>query len=321
MVHPTRTIKLNDGNDIPVLAFGTGTGTARNETVTAILSAFSTGYTFIDSAWSYKNQADTGRALKESGLLDPLRRGDVFVSTKGGDYDGEPEKFDAKAFLEQGLRELGVDYVDLFLIHADFLVGSIPGAWKQMEQLKKDGLTRSIGVSNFSTKSLEELLASCEIPPAVNQIELHPYAIAHYLPTLLPLCAKHSIAITAYGSLKPITSHTGGPVNPVVTRVAAERALGETDGQILLRWAQEVTGGTVVTTSGKEDRMKEQLAPFLRKSTAPPLTEEQKDAITKAGCEAPWRHWGNGYPYFMKGEGGVVACPPDADWRIKPAGR
>ncbi|WVQ79458.1 hypothetical protein IAT38_001557 [Cryptococcus sp. DSM 104549] len=319
-MHPVRTVTLNDGNIIPVIAFGTGTAQAWTDSAPVVLSALSAQYTHFDCAWHYKNQVHTGRALKESGVLGEKRekRGELFVSTKGGSFDGDPEEFDAGLFLRRGLKDLGLDYADLYIIHADILVGSVTKAWKQMEQLKKDGLARSIGVSNFSTKSLEEVLSICEIPPAVNQIEFHPYSLAHYLTTLIPLCRKHNITITAYGPLMSLVRHTGGPVDAVVRRVAEERALGETDGQVLLRWGQELTGGVVITTSGKKERMEEQVAPFLVESTAPALSKEHKDAIADAGRSAPFRFWGKGFPYFMKGEGGFMVCDPDATHRKKP---
>ncbi|ODO00652.1 hypothetical protein L198_02974 [Cryptococcus wingfieldii CBS 7118] len=308
-----RTVKLNDGSQIPVIAFGTGTAQAWTDSAPVVASALEAGYRHLDCAWHYKNQHHTGRAIKESGL----KREDVWVTSKAGSFDDDPADFDARKFLESCLKDLGVEYVDMYLIHADILVGSVKEAWKQMEQIKKDGLARSIGVSNFTTDSLAEILADCEVPPAINQIEFHPYSIAHYLPTLLPLCKKHDIKIAAYGPLMSIVRHKDGPVDDVVKRIAQERGLGETEGQVLLRWNQEITGGIVVTTSSKTERMTEQIQPFLIDSPAPPLSVEHRRAITQAGTSAPFRFWGQGFPYFMKGEGNFLVCHPDATHRNK----
>ena len=142
-------------------------------------------------------------------------------------------------------------------IHADVLVPSITAAWRDMEQLQRDGLARSIGVANFSTAALQAIVDQCEvgstlsqvsrqIVPAVNQIEFHPYSLPTY-GTLLPFCRKHGIVIGAYSTLYPLTRLSNGPVDIVVARTAFERDLGETPAQILLMWAQQSSGGYVVT--------------------------------------------------------------------------
>ena len=116
-----------------------------------------------------------------------------------------------------------------------------------MEKIRASGKARSIGVSNFSTDSLQAILDSCTVKPVINQVEFHPYALPHYLPSLLPLCQEHAILIGAYSSLLSLTRYTGRPVDDAVRQVVRERARGETQGQILLLWAQQVTGGVVVT--------------------------------------------------------------------------
>ncbi|ORY34977.1 NADP-dependent oxidoreductase domain-containing protein [Naematelia encephala] len=238
-----RTVRLNDGNEIPVIAFGTGTSQAWTDTSPVVSSALSNGLIHIDSAYHYKNAKFTGDAIRNSGL----HRDEFYVTTKGAAFEAEPDDFDARFYLTENLKDLGLEYVDLFLIHADILVGDVQKAWKQMEELKKEGLTRSIGVSNFSTKSLQAILDICEIPPALNQIEFHPYSLPTYLPTLLPLQAKHKIVTAAYAPLMSIVRHPNGPVDQVVLAIASARGRGETPGQVLLLWAQQITGGVVVT--------------------------------------------------------------------------
>ncbi len=135
-----------------------------------------------------------------------------------------------------------------------------------MEDLQREGLTRSIGVSNFSSKNLQAVLDSCtvslsiqpesslldltffpQIKPAVHQIEFHPYAVPTYLPKLLPLCREHRITIACYGPLVSIIRKRGGPLDEVAQTIAKERGHSETEGQILLAWAQQFSQGIVVT--------------------------------------------------------------------------
>ncbi|KAK6908957.1 hypothetical protein I203_102964 [Kwoniella mangroviensis CBS 8507] len=161
-----RTITLNDGVEIPVLAFGTGTAQAWTDTSPIVTLALQKGYRHFDCAWHYKNGVYTGKALKESGIP----REKIFITCKIGSFDDDPSEFDTRKFVDAVLKDLQVEYIDLLVLHADILVGSITQAWKAMEEIKKEGLARSIGLSNFSTKSLEEILSICEIKPSINQI-------------------------------------------------------------------------------------------------------------------------------------------------------
>ncbi|OCF77753.1 hypothetical protein I204_01753 [Kwoniella mangroviensis CBS 8886] len=328
-----RTITLNDGVEIPVLAFGTGcnlfsyivlsktsnqcvegrsTAQAWTDTSPIVTLALQKGYRHFDCAWHYKNGVYTGKALKESGIP----REKIFITCKIGSFDDDPSEFDTRKFVDAVLKDLQVEYIDLLVLHADILVGSITQAWKAMEEIKKEGLARSIGLSNFSTKSLEEILSICEIKPSINQIEFHPYSLSTYLPTLLPLCDKYDIKIAAYGSLMSLVRHRGGPVDEVVEHICHERGMKETGGQVLLRWAQQITEGIVITTTNKPDRMVEQILPFLEVISDNRLSQKHLDEIS--GAERPFRFWGTNWPYFMQGEGGIQACPEDATHRNKP---
>nr|XP_018260513.1 uncharacterized protein I303_07435 [Kwoniella dejecticola CBS 10117]OBR82671.1 hypothetical protein I303_07435 [Kwoniella dejecticola CBS 10117] len=298
------TIKLNDGVDVPVLAFGTGTAQAWTNTTAIVKLALEKGYRHFDCAWHYKNCVYTGRAIKQSGVP----REEIFITCKIGSFEDDPADFDVRTYLYCILKDL----------HADILVGDLTKAWRGMEQAKKVGLARSIGVSNCSTKSLEQILTVCEIKPSVNQIEFHPYSLPTYKPTLIPLCLGNDIKIAAYASLMSLVRHQGGPVDGVVQRISQERGNGETEGQILLRWSVQTSGGIVITTSSKAERMEEQLQPFLLESCAEDLSAEQLEEISKAGRAEPFRFWGKNWPYFMKGEGGIQACHEDATHRKKP---
>ncbi|WRT69443.1 uncharacterized protein IL334_006429 [Kwoniella shivajii] len=303
-----KSVKLNDGIEVPVIAFGIGTALAKIDTFSYVESALKHGYRHFDCAWHYRNGEYTGKAMRESGIP----REEIFISAKIGDFEGDPSEFNANQFTETLLKDLGVDYVDLLMLHADILVGSVTEAWKQMETLKERGLARSIGVSNFSTESLEKILKICKITPSVNQIEFHPYSLPTYLPTLIPLCKEHGIKIAAYGSLMSITRHQGGPVDQVVKLISEERGFGQSEGQILLKWAQQINGGIVITTTTKESRMAEQIKPFLDTPSYTDLSQEHIRDISDAGASAPFRNWGTNWPYFMKGEGGIEACAPNA---------
>ncbi|KAK1923789.1 NADP-dependent oxidoreductase domain-containing protein [Papiliotrema laurentii] len=258
-----RSVKLNDGNEIPMMAFGTGTTHAFDDCSAVVSRALESGYTHLDCAWWYKNQSSVASGIRAVGRS----RGDVCITSKAGDYHGEPELFDAEVFLEATLRDLCTDYVDTYLVgsvslssskldglstesdsyHADILVQQdVTKGWRQMEAIKKSGRARSIGVSNFSSQSLRTILASCEIPPAIHQVEFHPYSLFHYEASLLPLCREHHITIGAFAPLMSLSRRKGGPVDSAVEKVRQERGFAESESQILLLWAQQASGGIVV---------------------------------------------------------------------------
>ena len=133
------------------------------------------------------------------------------------------------------------------LIHSPFFAGkSLAKTWEALESLVHDGLTKSIGVSNFRAEDIEELSKTWKIPPAVNQIEFHPYVYhADNMLRLVDVLKKHDIKIESYGPQSPLFRSPGGPVDAVVERIAKEKHL--TPGQVLLLWAAQYTGGVVVT--------------------------------------------------------------------------
>ncbi|KAF9548284.1 Aldo/keto reductase [Agrocybe pediades] len=241
---PWDIIKFNDGNQIPGLGFGTWKIPVGDTTVDQVDQAISVGFSHIDTAQSYRNEAEAGKAIHESGLS----RDDIFITTKYSGLDG----LDIETSIRNSLKNLGVKYVDLYLIHHPRLaVPDIPTAWAQMEGLKNAGLVKSIGISNFEIKDVEILLASAKIPPAVNQIILHPYVYKKQAP-LLEYSAKKGILIEAYSPLIPVTQRPGGPVD-VPVKAAAKR-LGATEDQILLAWIK-AKGAVALTTSSKKSRL------------------------------------------------------------------
>jgi len=246
---PWDLVKLNDGNVIPSIGFGTWKIPVGRETTDQVDQAISIGFSHIDTAQAYRNETEAGLAIRESGL----GRDDIFITTKYSGLNG----LDIERSIHDSLKNLGVKYIDLYLIHHPGLaVPDIPTAWKKMEDLKNAGLVKSIGISNFNAEEVKILLASAKIKPAVNQILFHPYVYARQLP-ILEIGAAHNIVTEAYSALTPVTSHRGGPVDKPVKKIA-ERS-GATDDQVLLAWAK-AKGVVILTTSSKKYRLEGYLA-------------------------------------------------------------
>jgi len=266
---PFGTLTLNDGNKIPEIGFGTGTALYQKDATSEVVQALNHGFAHIDGAQLYLNEESIGKALKETGI----DRSKVYVTTK---YGG---KGDYRETLETSLKKLDLDYVDLYLIHSPtfFINGDFEGGWKALEKIKEDGLAKSIGVSNFNVQQLERVVKAAKIKPAVNQISYHPYNNAEHA-ALLEYAAKHNIIIESYGGLTPLTKKAGGPVDPVVNKIA-ER-LGATPGQVIMAWIK-AKGVVIVSTTSKKERLQE----YLAAGDLPPLTKEDVDAIDAAGSQ------------------------------------
>lgn len=226
--------------------------------------ALKQGYYHWDAAEVYANEESVGRALKECGLP----REKIYLTTKCGSAD--PRKA-----LEKSLKLLGTSYVDLYLIHSPHFVKDLGlgKSWEIMEALQKEGLAKSIGVSNYRVEDLKEVMKTAKVTPAANQVEFHPYVYEKAAP-LLAYCKEQGIHLECYGPLTPLVRAAGGPVDETVEKVA--KSLGATPGQVLLKWAQQVTGGVIVTTSSKPERLVEQLKTFTE---VPNLSQEQINEI------------------------------------------
>lgn len=162
-----KTVTLNNGIKMPILGFGVFQIYDKTECERSILDALEIGYRQIDTAASYQNEVAVGKAIRASGLP----REEVFVTSKLLIQDTGVEK--TKAAFEKSLKRLNVDYIDLYLIHQPF--GNVHGSWQAMEELYKEGKTRAIGVSNFQSDRVMDLICFNEITPAINQIETHPF--------------------------------------------------------------------------------------------------------------------------------------------------
>lgn len=214
MMTPTTTVSLTGGVGMPLLGFGTWqlTGRAGYE---AVLAALALGYRHIDTATIYGNEAEVGRAIRDSGIP----RAEIFVTTKvPPDRAGK-----ARHALAASLRALETDYVDLWLIHWPPRVGrGLAALWQEVVQARVDGLTRAAGVSNFSTAQIDEL---AELP-AVNQIPWSPF---DYDPVVMAQSRQRGVALEGYSAFKRSDLH-----HPVLTEVARVHAV--TAAQVVLRW-------------------------------------------------------------------------------------
>jgi len=231
---------LNNGFSMPLLGFGTFRLEAGVECRNAVRWALEAGYRLVDTAVIYNNELDVGLAVKESGVP----REDVFVTTKLWTSDFGFEKA-LKAF-DTSLKTLGLDYVDLYLIH--WPEGVLRNeSWKALEKLYKDGKCKSIGVSNYNIRHLEELLSFADITPAVNQVEFNPFL---YQKELLDYCRKHRIQLEAYRSLLKGLKMD----DKRLVEIAA--SYKKTPAQVLIRWALQHEVVAIPKSKNKE-RIKE----------------------------------------------------------------
>jgi 2,5-diketo-D-gluconate reductase A len=242
------TVHLNDTNDIPQLGFGVFQIDPR-ETVEAVRLALEVGYRHIDTAEMYGNEREVGEAIRASGL----DRAGVFVTSKLNNGAHRPD--DARAAFDRTLSALGLDHVDLFLVHwplPTLYDGDYVSTWRTLEEFKEDGRARSIGVSNFQVEHLQRLAAETDVVPAVNQIELHPYF--------------QNREVSAYGEAHGIATEAWSPIaqgavldDPAITAIA-ER-LERTPAQVVLRWHIQ-HGYIVFPKSVTPERIRENFALF-----------------------------------------------------------
>jgi diketogulonate reductase-like aldo/keto reductase len=207
---------LADGNESPLLGLGVWQVPNGPECENAVRWALELGYRHVDTAQAYGNEESVGRALRDSGVP----REEVFITTKFF-----PTREDPEAEAQRSLERLGVDQVDLYIIH--WPQGGPTWAWPGMERAQERGYARSIGVSNFSVSELDELWSVAEIPPVVNQVQFSPFK---YRRKLLQACAEHGVALEAYSPLG-----TGRHLSDKRVQEIADR-LGRTPAQVLLRW-------------------------------------------------------------------------------------
>jgi 2,5-diketo-D-gluconate reductase A len=241
-------IMLNNGQQIPQFGFGVFQ-IEPEDTVEAVVTALQAGYRHIDTAEGYGNEKQVGEAIAKSGV----DRSEVFITSKLSNDAHLPD--DARLAFEETLEALGTEFVDLFLIHWPLPTrydGDYVSTWKTLEEFYRDGRARSIGVSNFQPHHLRRLHSESEVPPAVNQIEVHPYLTQE---DVRAFCAEHQIAIEAWS---PIAQ---GQVlgDPEIVTIA-ERT-GKSPAQVVLRWHIE-RGDIVFPKSVTPARIRENIDIF-----------------------------------------------------------
>lgn len=215
-------VTLNNGLDIPQLGFGVWQ-VKNDEAAIAVAKALQVGYRSIDTAMIYRNENGVGKAIQQSGIP----REELFITTKVWNSD---HGFDTtlRAY-EESLEKLGLDYIDLYLIHWPTpKYDKYVDTYKAMEKLYHDGRVKAIGVCNFDIDHLERLLNECEVKPVLNQVECHPYLSQNELKAF---CAKHDIFVEAWSPLQQ-----GGEVleDEVVNTIAERHS--KTAAQVVLRW-------------------------------------------------------------------------------------
>lgn len=265
-----KTRTLTAGVEIPYLGFGTYL-IAAADAAAAVREAIRAGYRHIDTAEGYQNESGVGAGIEQALASEGLARSDLFVTTKlwpGNPAWGQAAKTTETTVtsLDASLARLGLDHVDLYLIHAPFEREQRLAQWRGLVELKRQGKARAIGVSNFSVKHLEELKAAGLPLPAANQIELHPWS---QKPELVRYLADHAITPIAYSSLVPLSTwrSAAGQASAKTDRMKADgesadapfkvmaRKYGVSEAQVLLRWAIQ-EGYPVLPKSTNPDRMR-----------------------------------------------------------------
>jgi len=217
-----KKIKLNNGIEIPAIGLGVFRLDDAKKAQETVEMALSSGYRHIDTAMIYGNEEAVGKAIKKSGIA----REDIFVTTKLWNDDQRSGKVNEA--IDASLKRLGLDYIDLYLVHWP-VKGTYIDVWKKMETLYKQGKARAIGVSNYLEHHLDDLLKEADVPPAVNQIECYPYLSQE---PLVDYCRSKNIRPEAWGPLGAAKSDI--LTNPVITGIAGKHA--KSPAQIVLRW-------------------------------------------------------------------------------------
>lgn len=229
--------KLNNGVEMPMLGLGVWESAEGDECESAVFEAIKAGYRHIDTAAAYGNERSIGKGIKKSGIS----REEIFVTTKlRNGAHGDPE-----GALNESLEKLQLDYVDVYLIH--WPVPERNESWKMFEKFLEEGKCRSIGVSNFTVRHLEELLKKSKVVPAVNQVEFTPYL---FQKELLEFCRSKGIQLEAYS---PLTR--GRKLNDSKL-VEIAKKYNKTPAQILLRWNLQ-HGIVIIPKSTKRERILE----------------------------------------------------------------
>lgn len=239
-------VTLNNGVEMPILGFGVFQIPDPEECERSVADALAVGYRLIDTAAAYGNEEAVGKAIRASGIP----REEIFVTTKLWIQDQGEER--AKAAFERSLQRLGLDYLDLYLIHQPF--GDVYGSWRAMEGMLRDGRVRAIGVSNHQPDRVMDLIVHNEVVPAVNQIEVHPFQQQVEARAFLQ---ENGIQIQAWAPFAE--GRNDMFTNPVLEEIAGKH--GKTVAQVILRW-QIQRGVAVIPKSVRRERIEENVNVF-----------------------------------------------------------
>lgn len=258
----TDCVTLNNGVKMPYLGFGVFQVPEGDEVINSVRYALKAGYRSIDTAWIYHNEEGVGTAIKESGIP----REELFITTKV--WNSHQGYDNTLAAFETSIKSLGLDYLDLYLIHW-------PGktkykeTWKALEKLYKEKRVRAIGVSNFKVHHLEDLLSDCEVIPALNQVECHPWLSQEELRSY---CAEKGIQVEAWAPLAKSKSLDDETIQSLASKH------GRTPAQIILRWHLQ-NGVVIIPKSVHENRIIENSKVFDFS-----LSEEDMERVNKLNC-------------------------------------
>ena len=242
---PIPTVTLNNGVEMPLLGFGVYQ-IPPEETEQTVATALEVGYRLLDTAASYGNEEAVGRAVRSSGIP----RDELFITTKLWIQD--PGEAIARAAFERSLEKLGLDHVDLYLIHQPF--GDYYSSWRAMQQLHHEGLIRAIGLANFYSDRLVDLIDHNEVTPAVNQIEVNPFFQRH---ADQELARTHGVQLEAWGGFAEGKNNLF--TNPVLTEIGD--SYGKSAAQVVLRWLIQRSVVTI-PKSVRRERMQQNLDVF-----------------------------------------------------------
>jgi 2,5-diketo-D-gluconate reductase A len=257
------TVTLNDGNALPAIGFGTS-GLRGDAAIEATAGALDAGYRLIDTAVNYENEREVGEALRRSGVPREELRVTSKIPGRHHAYD------DAIASTKESLERLGLDYLDLHLIHwPNPSQDQYVDAWRALVDLREQGLVRSIGVSNFTAEHLDRIIDATGVAPSVNQIEVHPLFPQ---PEMRRANAERGVITESWSPL----GKRQAPLAEAPVRAAAE-AHGVTPGQVILRW-QVQQGNVPIPKSATPSRQRENLDVFGFE-----LEEAEMEAITALG--------------------------------------
>ena len=239
-------VELNNGVKMPQLGFGVFQVPDLKECEQAVLDAIDSGYRLIDTAAAYHNEEAVGAAIKKSGVA----REELFITSKLWVSDASYER--AKKGIETSLNKLGLDYIDLYLLHQPY--GAVIGAWKALEEAYHAGKIRAIGVSNFYADQLKNLILTCDVRPVINQIEVNPW---YQQKQEIKLNQAEDVRVEAWAPFAE------GKHNIFQNEVLAEigQKYGKANGQVILRWLMQ-RGIVVIPKSVHKNRMEENFDVF-----------------------------------------------------------